>query len=192
MDKKRNAGFTLIQMVITVALLSVMTTVLVSRMDTNDAKITMLLTRMNEIASGLAATKADMSCYPRRLDGLLKPTTDTVCGTVSGALWKGAYIGSGTGYDDATGNITMDDIVPGAQVTFSQKTFNNSAGVAQISYLLTTLGLPVDIAKKALEVCGETDESRCGLDADGQIFITVSSGPAPVALTYGSNGVFTP
>lgn len=189
---KQNRGFTLVQLVIALSLAAVMGTVVVGMFDTTGTKTEALVGRIKAINAGLAMSKQDMNCYPDRLDGLLKPTTSTFCGPVSGGLWKGAYIGLGTPYDPVTGNILLDDIVPNAQVRLVIRVVSGSTGVTSRNYVLSTVGLTEDFARQAELICGADADSRCGVDNTNQLYWVIEPAPEPVQLEYNElSGTFT-
>lgn len=192
MHIKHNRGFTLTQTVIALSLIAAISAAVVGMYNTSETKAAVLIGRVQQITTGLMLAKQDLNCFPTRLDALLKPTNTTVCGAVTGDLWRGAYIGLGTPYDPGTGNIIIDDIVPNAQIAFQTRTLVDGAGVTTYSYVLTTVGITPEFAYKAQAICGNDPDSRCGIDSANQIFWIVETGAAPKRLEYNeATGVFS-
>ena len=160
---KDQKGFTLQEFVLCLSVLAILAGALIYMYDSNKARAEVLSTKLADISAGLLRMKADTYCFPIRLDGLVTPSAagNTFCGVVDTRPWKGPYIAVGTTFNQTTGNIQLDSILPGLEILLTRQV----VGI-NVKWNLSTVGLTSELKTLVLSRCsneyaGTSNGSRC-------------------------------
>lgn len=159
--RRRSAGFTLVEIVIAIAVVALLTVLVTVKGNSDDTRTTVLLSKMQEVSSGLLRMKSDVSCFPKTLEGLVTPQSENYCGTLSAADWKGNYIAESTSVNRTAHTIDLETIVPGTEMVFEKSIVGST-----VRWMLFTKGLPADFAASIVKSCGGAEGARCGFDAN--------------------------
>jgi prepilin-type N-terminal cleavage/methylation domain-containing protein len=152
-------GFTLLEMMVVVAIIGLLAALVVPKISLSKSKGALLFSTMTDYGKALANFKNDTSCYPTKLAALYDKTQadSSFCGTDLRDTWKEPYIPKTT--FDSSGNIMIPQIAGvGAIVTIVTEA--NSTGTA---WVLRATGIPSDILSQALVACNGTGSmtGRC-------------------------------
>lgn len=172
--RRRAAGFTLVEIVIAIAVVALVTTLVVVKGNSDDTRTTVLMSKMQEVSSGLLRMKADSSCFPKHLDGLLTPQSESDCGTLTAADWKGNYISESTRVNPTSHTLDLAAIIPGTELTFEKSVVGTN-----VRWMLFTKGLPEQYASGIAKSCGSGEKVRCGFDVNRhEAFVVVDEAVA--------------
>ena len=173
-------GFTLTDTVIALSLIALASTTTVNMYDSSNTKAEVLITKMADVTAGLLRAKADLSCYPLRLDGLITPAmaVNTFCGILGAESWHGSYISSGTTINGSNGHLMLDNISPGLELYIDKRTVGT-----KIEWLLKTENLTPALLKNILLKCNTSTEytsSRCIDIGSDQVAYVIEDNAFPI------------
>lgn len=160
----RSKGFTLVELLIALAILSLMTLLAVTAFDGSRSKAQVMVALGKQVADANIALKNDTGCYASVPQALFDTTaaqnpSDNYCGMTFGGSWARPYLAV---YPvDASGNIKTDKIAAGSTVTLTQ----TSTGTGTI-YAVKFLNVPLDIVKQGLIECNGNDTSQGAFPTD--------------------------
>ena len=151
-------GFSAIELIIVLAVLSVLAGLYVFNYDPNNAKSTALLSLAEDYANAMKRAKADMSCYPNKMAALFiqAQANTSFCGTDLTTQWKGRY--STVQATNAAGDVSIANIGVGATVTIV-----NVADALGTHWRISANNVANDIINKAAVSCngGAAAVGRC-------------------------------
>jgi type II secretory pathway pseudopilin PulG len=152
------SGFLSLEVIIVLALLAVLAAAYVFNLNTSNSKGTTLHTVAQEYADAMIRAKADMACYPTRMDALFDSTkvTSSSCGLDLTPQWKGPYVQIAP--VDTAGAILLNSIAPGATLTLASTT--DATGT---HWQIQVSGIPKEILDRARANCngGPALTGRC-------------------------------
>lgn len=182
--KKMQAGFTLIEILVALALITLLAVGISLTFDGTRSRAQTLVSTMSELAAANMRLKNDTGCYadiPALLfDSTYASNTNAnFCGRSLTATWNGPYVAA---FPTAgTGLVNLDKVADGVTIDFIRA--NNIAGGARnnsMKYIVRAAGLPDDIVRAALFECN-------GSDANVNDF---RAGKCRGTAGTGSNGTF--
>lgn len=155
---KTQGGFSLIELLVAVVILSIISSVILSNMSTDKTKIVSLLDNMGTLHTSLARFNADTGCYPVRIEALFDKTQATGTATdigfctasVAGSITE-PYMDA-TAYDAVAHAIKLPKI--GANVLIS--TGYDGSGITKI-WFMRAAGLSVNLLDPAVLSCNGLD-----------------------------------
>lgn len=173
MKKFKQSGFTLIEILVALAILSVIALLASNAFDGSRSKAQAMIGLAKQVGDANIQLKTDTGCYvnkPRALfDGdFANDPANNFCGRTFGTTWARPYLGQYT--VNADGNLIVDKISSGVTVAISRE----GTGTAR-RYFVRMGNVPVDIIKQALIECnnaqsttdqGDLAVNRCRTDAD--------------------------
>jgi hypothetical protein len=173
----KNAGFTLFEAVISLAIVSLLTILLASNISFGDSKGLLLLSKMQEVSSGLMRMKLDMSCFPKDLEALVNPQSRNLCGVVDPSNWKGNYISESTSINRTNHTIDLSILIPNTELTFEKVVIDKNVRWTLFATMSDVVsGEIITDVKKS---CGDDAQNNCGYDtARKAVFMVVDQGPA--------------
>jgi prepilin-type N-terminal cleavage/methylation domain-containing protein len=142
-------GFTAIELIVVIAILAILGAgAYVFNYDPSNAKATALVSASQDYANAFMRAKAEMPCYPTRMDALFVRASANVsfCGQDLTTMWNGRY--AQVANVDAAGNILMNNIGVGAVMSIVQVV--DAVGT---HYFIQVTNVPNDVLTKAISQC---------------------------------------
>lgn len=194
-NKARQGGFTLLEMVIAISILSIMMAAVVLSYDGSKSRGMILVTSMDEYGGAMQRMKADTACYPRSLVALLDRAfvaqgADSFCGSPLTSQWNGPYI-KPVPFDGPNKKLLLKAIAPDVTLTVSRVSVPSGNDVF-CHYYIVADEVPNDIATQATMSCnstgndeqtGDSQTKRCPDEAAG-VQTAASSGSAERSKVY--------
>jgi general secretion pathway protein G len=169
MNKLKQRGFTLIEVIVVLAILTLLAILLAMPFDNSRSRAQVMLGLGKQMADANIRLKADTGCYVNKPSALFDATAaalpaNNYCNRAFGNNWSQNYLT--THPLDAAGDIKVEKISSGATAGFGRE----AAGAGQ-RYFVTFNSIPLDIAKQALLECNQDDATtgafptqRCRVD----------------------------
>lgn len=146
--RKKQSGFTLLELVIVVAIIAIIIGALAQVEDTDKAKAAVLLQNMDAVGSGSSRLRVDAGCFPTRPDALFVQASAATssCGTDLRTRWRGPYM------TDAPINAAGAVLVPNIAATASIA-LTSAAGGRGTQYFVRVSNVPNSLINTVLETC---------------------------------------
>lgn len=183
--KKMQAGFTLIEILVALALITLLAVGISLTFDGTRSRAQTLVSTMSELAAANMRLKNDTGCYADIPALLFDAETYAAnpaanfCGRSLAATWNGPYVAAFT--TAGTGLVNLDKVADGVTIDFTRA--SNIDGGARnngMKYMVSAAGLPDDVVRAALFECNGSDE-----DVDD-----FTTGKCRGTAGTGSNGTF--
>ena len=148
----RQAGLTLIEMVIALALVVLIITATVSTLGQDSQKAELLQAKLQLVQAGTLRLQTDMPCGVSKLSALIRreDAVDGLCGeTNSLDKWHGPYIDS-TSMFVSGGGLDLTPIIPGASMSITQDVVGT-----EIFTILKIEGITDEIRSAMIARCGD-------------------------------------
>jgi len=146
------------ELLIVIAIMAILGGVYAFNYDPNNSKATALLTSTQEYANAMRRAKADMTCYPTRMDALFvqASASTSFCGVDLTTQWKGRYTDITNA--DAAGNLVLNNI--GVGVTMS---IANNVDATGTHWTINVANVPNEVINKATNQCngGAAATGKC-------------------------------
>lgn len=147
-------GFTLVEILMVMAVIAVITAMLAIAYNGNDSKGLALVSDAQTLAQGFMRAKQDMGCYPNApsvlWSGTLATAGNMYCGVDGTQVWDGPYVNA-LPTDAATGDVQLPGVSAGVLATIgSEATPATGLGVY---YFVHVIDVPNDIVTAALLKC---------------------------------------
>ncbi len=193
---KKQAGFTLLEMVIAIAILAIMLSAIVFSYDGSKSRAQVLVTAMEEYSAGLERIKTDTSCYPKSLTALFdrsqaSGTALSYCGADLSRQWNGPYVKpvatrGAASVSGADGDVlSLGQLSPDLTLRIARAadTYSGST-VPTWKWFIVADGVPQEIVTQAVVICNGTDDSVNTTGAGATVFRKCSNGDATAAGGY--------
>ena len=157
--RPQEEGFTLIEIIVALAILVILGTVLFFHFNMSKSKGQALVTAMQGIASAATRFNTDTSCMPTNTGELFNQNlagTNNYCGIDVASSWNGPYMADRT--LDANSNVLLTSIAPATSLKVVEGAFLNDGNSTQ--YAVEANNVPNAIATQAYRACGGTS-SQC-------------------------------
>lgn len=201
---RRQGGFSLIELMIALAILTMMAVMISKQFNTGKSKGQMLVTTLGTIGEAMNAQKLHTGCHVKRIELLYKKpdpaqntAADNYCATDISSTWSGPYIDRQTSTDGGV-SLSLQKLGAGIQV-FVRDTGTDQADTGadgpltdRVVYYLEAKNVPLDILKEALAACNSNgskgalaenktfESGRCAIrvDADRQALDAQNPNPS--------------
>ena len=161
--RNRQSGFTLTELLITLAIVAMLSGIVVITYSGDKAKATDLYAKLQQYGTAMSRVKLDVSCYPLVTGVLVQKALATAanssCGTDMQANWRGPYVkGSSL---NAANNILMTEIGDNAALSVARGSNINGSGNTRQWYLAVS-GIATPVADQVMALCnnGYTDATN--------------------------------
>ena len=147
----RQAGLTLIELMVVVAIISVLGAIVVAFAGSTKSKATSLLSSMDGLGTGASMLNQDGGCYPVSLRALVQQAdaANTFCGINMMSNWRGPYTKNST--FNAAGYALLDSVAAGITASITKDT---STGVTR--YGVVAANVPDEILTEADSQCNKS------------------------------------
>ena len=149
---RRQAGFSIVEILVIIAVMALMASVYMMSTNTDSSKATALLSSMTTASDSLEHMKMDTGCYPTDPQALWTKSAATSsgmwCGVDATTLWDGPYI-KPIPYDSTNEAMQAANVAPSVEITFTRET----GGSNGYYYYLHAENVPSGIVEDALLKC---------------------------------------
>lgn len=159
-SRKTEAGFTLVELLIGLALLTLLATSIMISFNGARSRAQALLNILSEGSNGLVRLKNDTGCYPKYIKGLYDNTVNTSdktwCGKAFDKTWNGPYVTSFPTVGDGL-QASLDNVAAGITMEIVREDDNTDPANPKKIYMLRAKEVPSDVAKQYLQECNHDD-----------------------------------
>ena len=159
---KNQSGFTLMEMIVVLAVITIVAGLSLFAYNGDKAKATELYSKMSQYGSAMSRMKLDTACLPTKTGALYDQTLadESFCNKDLRANWRGPYIKAGQLHSNNQ-DLSLTEFAPGAYLSISLEDNINGNGNTR-QWTLTAHDIPEDIAAVAMEICnkGYTDANQ--------------------------------
>lgn len=158
---RRMSGFSLIELLIALAILTMMAVMVGAQFNGAKAKGQVLVTSLSTMGSAMNQLKLHTGCHVRKLVFLMEQPTnaqnttdDNYCAADMSGTWSGPYVERFATVDDSRA-MSLPKLGSGVAV-YVTDTSNDDPGVSvgnRVVYYLEARNVPMDIIKEALAEC---------------------------------------
>lgn len=197
----RQQGFTLLELVIVLALISVLAGLSIFAYDGSRGQGIALYSTLTQYGDALKRMRVDTQCYPENTAALFNRSqaTDSYCGIDLQQNWKGPYTQAQQFGTNSTGNVDLQQYTPDSFMSIPNRAgagpgtpggdINQSGN--RFQWTVVANNIPADIINVVMDECnnGYTDNTQTEFKR-GQCFIILGSevsGPADIpsgAVSY--------
>jgi len=167
-NKNKSRGFTLIEMLVALAILSMLALLASNAFDGSRSKAQVMLGLAKQVGDANVQLKTDTGCYVNKPQALFdftfaKDPANNYCNRSFNNMWARPYMGQYT--VDANGSLMADKIGAGVLVSL-----NKEPGGLGTRYFVRFANVPMDVVKQALIECnndqdavtvGDFNKNRC-------------------------------
>lgn len=169
--KRRQGGFSMVEIMVVLAVISILTVLATGAFDGARTKAQAMLALGKQLGDANIMLKLDTGCYVKNASALFDPTAAAIpannyCGRNFGTTWSRAYMAKYP--TDTNGAIKFDKI--GAEVIASFP--DKPVGTAWKRYYVQFDNVPMDVVRQGLNECngsmddeGDFDTEKCRTDA---------------------------
>lgn len=161
---KKQLGFTLLEMVIAISILSVIAAAVVLSYDGSKSRAQVLVSAMDEYGGAQQRLKADTSCYSKSLAALFNLSdasgaANSFCGADLSKQWNGPYAKPVAIDALAVKRLMLGQIAPELTLTINRvaSTYVGST-VPTYKWYITAEGVPSEIFSQAMLACNGVDD----------------------------------
>lgn len=178
--KSAQSGFTLIEILVALALITLLAVGIALSFNGARSRAQTLLQTMSELASANVRLKNDTGCYADQpvllIDSTVASTTAAnFCAKSLVNTWNGPYVAA---FQISGTNVDLDKVADGVAVDFAQvKSLAGGAfGTAGKKYTVSATGVPEDVVKAALQECNGVDTDATDYQNGRKCIGTAASG----------------
>lgn len=177
----RQQGFTLLELVIVLALISVLAGLSIFAYDGSRGQGIALYSTLTQYGDGLKRMRVDTQCYPQQTAALFnrEEAEENYCGLSSlEQNWNGPYTEAQQFGTNSTGNIDLQQFTPTSYLSIPNRAgegtgggdINNSGN--RFQWTVVANNIPADIVNVVMDECnsGYTDDTQTTFKR-GQCFI---------------------
>jgi prepilin-type N-terminal cleavage/methylation domain-containing protein len=160
MSRAAQGGFSLIELLVGLALLTLLAVSISGAFDGSRSRAQSLLSMMSELGSAQARQKNDTGCYVNAPVALYDPVkgrdaTRNYCNRAQTNTWNGPYVNRFTANN--SGEVVADKVAEGVLVSFQRE--NGGMGKR---YFVRATAVPVDVARQFLQECNNESTEVTG------------------------------
>lgn len=165
---RRQAGFTLIEIMVALAILTVLALLASSAFDGSRSKAQTMISLARQVGDANIQLKTDTGCFVRNPEALFEPAAAQIpgnnwCGRTFGNTWARPYLAQYPVNDQ--GELVIDKISAGVTVNLTREEVGQGAAMRK-RYLVNFNNVPTDILRQALVECNNTDATNGDLNND--------------------------
>ncbi|NHR04547.1 prepilin-type N-terminal cleavage/methylation domain-containing protein [Chromobacterium haemolyticum] len=167
---KRQDGFTLLELMVGVAIIAVIGAIVAPFMNSTKSKATAMLSSMDSLGHGASLLNQEGGCYPTVLRALNTQgdASNSLCGIDMASNWRGPYARGVT--FNAAGAAMLDTVATGITATLVRDT------TIGVKYGIRASNVPEEILREA--------DSQCNKSAGSTVCTTnLGTGGAPGSIT---------
>jgi prepilin-type N-terminal cleavage/methylation domain-containing protein len=155
-------GFSTIELIIGIAVLSILVSAAVFAFSADNAKATTLFNTAQDYGNALLRAKTELGCYPTKMAALFDRTqaNTSFCGLDLTTTWNGRYAAPAP--VDGAGNITLDHVAPGAIASLV-----NAVDAAGTHWRLQVTNVPNGVLTRAVTLCNGNAAAAAGSKCTG-------------------------
>lgn len=164
--RKAQSGFTLIEMLVALAILSLLALLASNAFDGSRTKAQAMIALGKQLGDANIQLKIDTGCYVNHPKALFDPAAaktpaNNYCGMDFKNTWARPYLSQYTMSPDGTA-ILADKIATGVEVTYVRET--GGMGGSGKRYIVKFSKVPADVMRQGLIECNNTDEHTGNFD----------------------------
>lgn len=153
---KNQAGFTLVELLIVIAIIGVLAGLSLLSFNGDKSKATELYAKMEQFGSAMMRVKMDVGCFPLVTGVLVQQSLATAanssCAVDMQANWRGPYVKGNP--VDAANNLLMSEIGDTAVLSVARGNNINGSGNTRQWYLAVS-GVPTPVADQFMVLCNK-------------------------------------
>lgn len=170
-QQRRSRGFSLIELLIALAILTMMSVMVGKQFSGSKAKAQMLVTSMSTLGSAMNHQKLHTGCHVRKMQFLMEQPTatdntaaDNYCVADISGTWSGPYTDRfATGDSGAT--MLLPKLGAGVAIAVADTSGDAMPPIAgRVVYYLEARNVPMDILKEALAECNSAGITETNSD----------------------------
>jgi prepilin-type N-terminal cleavage/methylation domain-containing protein len=149
------AGFTLIEILVALALITLLAVGISLAFDGSRSRAQTLLSNMSELGAANVRLKNDTGCYVSVPAALVDPTlaasaANNYCNRSLANTWNGPYVAQFAA--DTANKVKLDKVADGVTVGFGQQA-GGAYGTTGSQYFVIANSVPADVVKQAFTEC---------------------------------------
>lgn len=201
----RQGGFSLIELMIGLAIMTMMAVMIGKQFNTGKSKGQMLITTLATIGEAMNAQKLHTGCHLKKMEYLYaKPTSaqntaeDNYCAADISTTWSGPYVDRFAAADEGK-SLSLPKLGAGVKVFIRDTSTDQAETEAdgpltdRVVYYLEAQDVPLDILKEALAACNSAgsksmqaynptfENGRCAIRTDATRSLLDAANPAASA-----------
>lgn len=185
--RRQSQGFTLIEILVALAILSVIALLASNAFDGARTKAQAMISLGKQVGDANIQLKTDTGCFVKKPSALFDPAaaqdaTNNFCSRTFGNTWSRPYLGQYT--VDTDGKLKAEKVSSQVLVSLPAPESATVGGITQKRYFVRFENVPMDVIKQALVECNTTDATAGDLTKDRCRASTLTGETASFDMLY--------